>query len=87
MNVSRVLPVVLTVVLLTTGVLTSENSAFGQAAIAVAQLHGTVRDSTGSAVANAAVSLRNVDTNRTYTSTSDSSGFYIVSNLPPGLMS
>src|SRR5215471_19095385 len=84
MNVSRVLSVVLTVVLLTTGILTSENSAFGQAAIAVAQLNGTVRDSTGSVVANAAVSLRNADTNRTYTSTSDTSGYYIVPNLPPG---
>src|SRR5215475_1838740 len=84
MNVSRVLPVILTVVLLTTGVLTSEPSAFGQAAIAVAQLNGTVRDSSGSVVANAAVSLRNVDTNRTYTSTSDTSGYYIVPNLPPG---
>src|SRR5215467_13987642 len=84
MNVSRVLPVVLTVVLLTTGILTSENSAFGQAVIAVAQLNGTVRDSTGSVVANAAVSLRNIDTNRTYTSTSDTSGYYIVPNLPPG---
>jgi len=84
MNVSRVLLVVLTVVCLTTGALTSENSAFGQAAIAVAQLNGTVRDSTGSVVANAAVSLRNIDTNRTYTSTSDTSGYYIVPNLPPG---
>ena len=30
------------------------------------------------------VSLRNLDTNRTYTSTSDASGYYIVPNLPPG---
>src|SRR5215831_1704877 len=84
MNVSRVLLAVLTVLLLTTGVPTSENSVFGQAVIAVAQLNGTVRDSTGSVVANATVSLRNVDTNRTYTSTSDTSGYYIVPNLPPG---
>ena len=67
MNVSRVLLAVLTVVLLTTGVLTSENSAFAQAVITVAQLNGTVRDSTGSVVANANVRLRSVDTNRTYT--------------------
>src|SRR5262249_31752324 len=60
------------------------NSAFAQAVIAVAQLNGTVRDTTGSVVANASVSLRNLDTNRTYTSTSDASGYYIVPNLPPG---
>src|SRR5678809_60697 len=60
------------------------NSAFPQAVITVAQLNGTVRDSSGSVVANASVSLRNVDTNRTYMSTSDASGYYIVPNLPPG---
>src|SRR5262245_42629391 len=60
------------------------NSVFAQAVITVAQLNGTVRDSSGSVVANATVSLRNVDTNRTYTSTSDASGYYIVPNLPPG---
>jgi hypothetical protein len=35
-------------------------------------------------IANANVSLRNLDTNRTYMSTSDASGYYIVPNLPPG---
>ena len=60
------------------------DSAFAQAVIAVAQLNGTVRDSTGALVPNASISLRNVDTNRTYTSTSDTSGYYIVPNLPPG---
>src|SRR6058998_3968760 len=60
------------------------NSAFAQAVIAVAQLNGTVRDATGSVVVNASVSMRNLDTNRTYTSTSNVSGYYIVPNLPPG---
>jgi outer membrane receptor protein involved in Fe transport len=60
------------------------NYASAQAVITVAQLNGTVRDTTGSVVANAAVSIRNLDTNRTYMSMSDSSGFYIVPNLPPG---
>src|SRR5215813_4928138 len=60
------------------------NHAFTQAVITVAQLNGTVRDTTGSVVANATVTLRNLDTNRTYTSMSDASGFYIVPNLPPG---
>ena len=80
----RVLLVVLIIVCLNTGILMFANSAFAQAVIAVAQLNGTVRDTSGSVVANAGVSLRNLDTNRTYTSTSDASGYYIVPNLPPG---
>jgi outer membrane receptor protein involved in Fe transport len=81
----RALLAVLTIVLLTAGVLVLfANSAFAQAVITVAQLNGTVRDTTGSVVANASVSLRNLDTNRTYMSTSDASGYYIVPNLPPG---
>src|SRR5947199_5448258 len=84
MNMKRVLLVFLIIVSLPTGVLMSANSAFAQAVIAVAQLNGTVRDTSGSVVANAGVSLRNLDTNRTYMSTSDASGYYIVPNLPPG---
>jgi len=80
----RVLLVFLIIVSLPTGVLMSANSAFAQAVIAVAQLNGTVRDTSGSVVANAGVSLRNLDTNRTYMSTSDASGYYMVPNLPPG---
>src|SRR6266516_6010804 len=80
----RVLLVVLIIVCLTTGLMLFANSAFAQAVIAVAQLNGTVRDTSGSVVANASVSLRSLDTNRTYMSTSDASGYYIVPNLPPG---
>jgi outer membrane receptor protein involved in Fe transport len=84
MNMKRLLHTTLIIVLLTGWVLTFADFAFSQAVIAVAQLNGTVRDSTGSVVANASVSLRNLDTNRTYMSTSDASGYYIVPNLPPG---
>jgi len=81
----RLLVATLATVLLTAGVLVFlPESAFPQAAITVAQLNGTVRDSSGSVVANATVSMRNIDTNRTYTSTSNASGYYIVPNLPPG---
>ena len=81
----RVLLAVLVTAVLAAGALTLfASSAFGQAVIAVAQLNGTVRDTSGSVVANASVSLRNLDTNRTYTSTSDASGYYIVPNLLPG---
>jgi outer membrane receptor protein involved in Fe transport len=73
------------ILLLTSGFLVFfSNSTFAQAVIAGAQLNGTVRDASGAVVANAAVSLRNLATNRTYMATSDSSGYYIVPNLLPG---
>src|SRR5262252_4432691 len=85
MNMKRPLFAHPIIVLLTSVVLMLfANSAFAQAVITVAQLNGTVRDSSGSVVANASVSLRNVDTNRTYMSNSDASGYYIVPNLHPG---
>jgi hypothetical protein len=77
MNLKRVLSILLTMVLLSV-------VASAQAVLTVGQLNGTVRDTTGSVVANASVSLRNVDNNRTYMSTSDASGYYILPNLPPG---
>ena len=83
----RLLVATLATVLLTAGVLVFlPDSAFPQAAITAAQLNGTVRDTSGSVVANATISMRNLDTNRTYTSTSNASGYYIVTNLPPGPM-
>jgi outer membrane receptor protein involved in Fe transport len=78
------LQVVLTIVLASGILLSFSSFALAQAVITVAQLNGTVRDSTGSSVANATVSLRNLDTNRTYMSMSDATGYYIVPNLPPG---
>jgi len=78
------LQVVLTIVLASGILLSFSNFVFAQAVITVAQLNGTVRDSTGSSVANATVSLRNLDTNRTYMSMSDGTGYYIVPSLPPG---
>lgn len=58
--------------------------AFSQGTTALAQLNGTVRDQSGGAVVNASITLRDVDTNRTYTTHSNDVGFYIVPNLPPG---
>src|SRR5262249_7145610 len=49
-----------------------------------AQLNGTVRDPTGSVVAKAGISLRNVDTNHVYTTNSNGVGFYILTSLLPG---
>ena len=81
----RLLLAILATILLNTAALTFfANSAFAQAVITVAQLNGTVRDASGSVIVSANVSMRDLDTNRTYTSTSNESGYYIVPNLPPG---
>ena len=54
------------------------------AQISSAQLNGTVHDESGGAVAKATVSLREMDTNRAYTTTTNDSGFYVLPNLAPG---
>ncbi len=59
-------------------------STFGQAAASLAQLNGTILDASGGAVAKANVTLRDVETNRTYTATSSDSGSYVIPNLAPG---
>src|SRR5512140_3189979 len=59
-------------------------AAHAQSSAADAQLNGSVRDQTGSMIPKAAVTLRNVDTNQTYKTTSNSVGFYILPNVPPG---
>ncbi|PYP92339.1 MAG: hypothetical protein DMG65_04485 [Candidatus Angelobacter sp. Gp1-AA117] len=58
--------------------------AFAQGTLSQAQLNGTIHDQTGSVIVKAAISLRNVDTNHVYTANSNSSGYYILTNLPPG---
>jgi len=60
------------------------NAAYAQSSAADAQLNGSVRDQTGSVIAKAAVTLRNVDTNQTYKTTYNGVGFYILPNVPPG---
>jgi len=58
--------------------------ALPQASLSTAQLNGTVLDTGGRAVAKAQVGLRSVDTNQSYTSTTNEDGFYVVPSLPPG---
>jgi len=58
--------------------------AFSQATVSFAQLNGTVMDGSGRAVVGAAVSLRDLATNRTYSAVSNTSGFYSLPSLPPG---
>jgi Carboxypeptidase regulatory-like domain/TonB dependent receptor-like, beta-barrel len=50
----------------------------------VAQLTGTVLDESGGAVKGATITLRQPDTNRSYTTTSNDSGYYAIPNIPPG---
>ncbi len=60
------------------------NSVFSQATTSLAQLSGTVQDTSGAVVAKAAISLREIDTNRTYSAISNETGYYLAPNLPPG---
>ena len=60
------------------------NSAHGQAGTSLAQLNGTVHDATGGYVAKAAVTLRETDTNRSYSTTTADNGFYAFANVAPG---
>lgn len=57
---------------------------FAQVGATVALLNGTVRDPSGDVVVGAAITVKDVDTNRTYTATTNTSGFYVVPSLPPG---
>ena len=57
---------------------------FAQLGTSVAQLNGTVRDASGGAIAKAAITLKEVDTNRTASTVTNENGFYTVPNLPPG---
>ena len=58
--------------------------AQAQVSIAQAQLNGTVRDQTGSLIVKANITLHDINTNRVYTVRTDSSGYYLLANLPPG---
>ncbi len=64
--------------------LTQTLPAPAQVATAFAQLNGTILDPSGAAVAKAMISLRDVDTNQTYSTTSNDMGFYVFPNLPTG---
>ncbi len=58
--------------------------AFTQATISFAQLNGTVKDTSGRIIAGASVTVRDLATNQTVSTTSNASGFYLAPNLPPG---
>jgi len=62
----------------------SPNPTFSQVGASNAQLNGTVRDESGGSVPKAAITVRELDTNRTYTAVSNDNGLYVIANLPPG---
>ena len=49
-----------------------------------AQLNGAVRDESGGTVAKATITLRETETNRTYSAVSNDNGLYVIASLPPG---
>jgi len=55
-----------------------------QAGLSFAQLNGTVADPGGRAVFKAEVVVRDPDTNQSFQSTTNTTGFFVVPNLPPG---
>jgi len=62
----------------------------GSASVVQAQIYygtitGTVTDSTGAAISGAAISVKNVGTGATYTTTSSDAGVYSVAQLPIGV--
>src|ERR1051326_7539542 len=71
-------------ILLLIVVVLSSPTVLAQVSAAEAQLNGSVRDQTGSVVVKASVSLRNIDTNQIYKTSSNSVGLYVLANIPPG---
>src|SRR5829696_5583301 len=72
------IPALLTVLLL------CAHGAFVQVQSNAADIQGTVKDSTGAVVANAAVTARNAATNFSRIANTNDNGFYRIINVPPG---
>jgi Carboxypeptidase regulatory-like domain len=62
--------------------LLSASAGFGQTSLA--SVTGTIADTTGAVVANAPVTVKNVETGIVYTAASSDSGNYTVEQLPIG---
>jgi hypothetical protein len=59
-------------------------SIAASAQVTTGQISGTVEDASGAALPGVIVTVIDLQTSLRRTATSDSSGFYLVSNLPPG---
>jgi len=55
-----------------------------QGALSFAQLNGTVADAGGRVVVSAQVVVRDPDTNQTFQAITNTTGFFVLPNLPPG---
>src|SRR5215813_4463364 len=64
--------------------LIATNAAFAQARADAADLRGYVRDQQNAVITTATVTARNPATNKSYTTTTNSDGFYQLLNLTPG---
>ena len=58
--------------------------AYPQGGTGTAQLNGTVHDASEGAVPKASITLRDPDTNRSYSTVSNDNGYYVLPNLSPG---
>jgi outer membrane receptor protein involved in Fe transport len=58
--------------------------AIAQATVSYALLNGTITDEAGQLIARATVTLRSLDTNQTFTASSNAAGYFALPNLPPG---
>src|SRR5689334_23166520 len=67
---------------LVAALLVSAAISYGQTALAT--VTGTITDTTGAVMANAPVTLKNLETGQVYTGTSSDTGNYSVSQLPIG---
>ena len=76
------LRLVLSIALMLVGLLTPP--AFGQGTVSLAQLNGTVLDTTGRSIVRATIGLRQMSTNQNYSATTNATGYYVVPNLQPG---
>jgi hypothetical protein len=83
MPLCRKLFLVLTLACAATAILFIASPSYGQA-VAVAEIHGQVLDTSGSAVPGATVRVTQTETQFTRTTTSDPQGGYILANLPLG---
>src|SRR6202167_3665887 len=75
---------VLNVGLISLLLMSSLPQSFGQATLSFAQLNGTVQDVSGRVIVGATVTARSLGTNLSYTATTNTAGYYVVPNLPPG---
>src|SRR3984893_10175590 len=62
----------------------SANPLFAQVGGSVPQLNASVRDESGGSVAKASITLREVETNRTYSTVVNDNGLYVIPSLPAG---